>query len=308
MLANFFSKSKPINFILIIVLFLGYYIIDLFSGSIRPINLDRVVHVLLVFVLFLVLFFLYNFIITKNKLTHDNSYAFLLFVLSLGSIQEVVLEYKSIGIYIVLFLLLRRIYSLRTLKSAYEKLFDSGFWLGVLFLFSPYYLLYLVLIYLAVFLFFKVTFRTILIPIIGLVTPVFLYFTYLFWFDDLITFYKLFEITIVTDFSFYTTSYYSVFLTILGFFSLSSILLISRNIFSVSNKFKRSWVLLLVHLVVAIAFIALVNVKSGIELIAVLIPATIIIANWLQTVERKLIINIVLLLFLALSFGLRFIV
>jgi len=308
MLANFFSKSKPINFILIIVLFLGYYIIDLFSGSIRPINLDRIVHVLLVFVLFLVLFFLYNFIITKNKLTHDNSYAFLLFVLSLGSIHEVVLEYKSIGIYIVLFLLLRRIYSLRTLKSAYEKLFDSGFWLGVLFLFSPYYLLYLVLIYLAVFLFFKVTFRTILIPIIGLVTPVFLYFTYLFWFDDLITFYKLFEITIVTDFSFYTTSYYSVFLTILGFFSLSSILLISRNIFSVSNKFKRSWVLLLVHLVVAIAFIALVNVKSGIELIAVLIPATIIIANWLQTVERKLIINIVLLLFLALSFGLRFIV
>jgi len=308
MLANFFSKSKPINFILIIVLFLGYYIIDLFSGSIRPINLDRIVHVLLVFVLFLVLFFLYNFIITKNKLTHDNSYAFLLFVLSLGSIHEVVLEYKSIGIYIVLFLLLRRIYSLRTLKSAYEKLFDSGFWLGVLFLFSPYYLLYLVLIYLAVFLFFKVTFRTILIPIIGLVTPVFLYFTYLFWFDDLITFYKLFEITIVTDFSFYTTSYYSVFLTILGFFSLTSILLISGNIFSVSNKFKRSWVLLLAHLVVAIAFIALVNVKSGIELIAVLIPATIIIANWLQTVERKLIINIVLLLFLALSFGLQFIV
>ena len=195
MLANFFGKSKPVNFILITVLFFIYYLLDFIVVKKAEINLGDFYKFLLVTPLFLLLFFLFNFIISKNKLTRANSYAFLLFLIGLGFLNAFIIETSIVFTFLLLFLFFRRVYSLRTLKIVYQKLFDSGFWLGVLFLISPFYLLYIGLLYAAVFFFAKITIRTVLIPVVGFITPVFLYFTYLFWINDLATFYQLFDTT-----------------------------------------------------------------------------------------------------------------
>ena len=308
MLANFFGKSKPVNFIIIIVLFFMYYVLDFIVVQNFEIYLDYFSKFLLTFPLFLGLFFLFNFVISKNNLTRDDSYGFLLFVIGLGFLETVVLDYEIVLTYLLLFLFFRRLYSLRTLKIVYQKLFDAGLWLGVLALISPSYVLYLILLYAAIYLFTKITIRTVLIPVIGLVTPFFLYFTYLFWNDDLATFNQLFDVVLMIDISFYLTSYYAIFLMLFLVFTAVSILLRTGNIMSVSNRFKKSWVLLLLHLVIAIVFIAFVDKKNGIELISFLIPTTIIIANWICTLQKKLIINIVLMVFLLLSFAIHFIV
>ena len=304
MLANFFSKSKPVNFILIIVLFFIYYVLDNFIYRSATINLD----VLVVIPLYLGVFFLYNFIIAKNRLTKDDSYAFLLFVIGLGCLPLLNVAYVLLVKYILLLLFLRRIYSLRTLKSIYEKLFDSGLWLGVLFLVSPEYILYLFLLFAAVLLFIKLTFRTVVVPILGFLTPIFLFFTYHFYVDTLDDFYQLFNIGFTLDFSAYNSSFYAITLLTFGLVTFISILLRSGRIFSVSNRFKRSWSLLLLHLLVSLVSLFLIDAKDGTELIAVLIPSTILIANWIQSVERKLIVNLVLLLFLVISVAVHFIV
>lgn len=303
MLANFFSKSKPVNFILIIVLFLIYYVLDSFVYRSVAINLE----VFIIIPLFLGLFFLYNFIITKNRLTKDDSYAFLLFVIGLGCLPQLNVAYVVLVKYIILFLFLRRIYSLRTLNSVYEKLFDSGLWLGVLFLLSPENVLYLVLLFVAVLLFVKITFRTVVIPVLGFLTPIFLFFTYHFYSDTLADFYQLFEIVLTLDFYIYNASFYVISITTFGMITFISILLRSGRIFSVSNRFKRSWILLMLHLLIAVTSLLLVDTKDGTELVAILIPSTILIANWIQSVERKIIVNIVLLVFLVISFGIHFI-
>lgn len=304
MLANFFSKSKPVNFILIIVLFFIYYVLDNFIYRSATINLD----VLAVIPLYLGVFFLYNFIIAKNRLTKDDSYAFLLFIIGLGCLPLLNVAYVLLVKYILLLLFLRRIYSLRTLKSIYEKLFDSGLWLGVLFLVSPEYILYLFLLFAAVLLFIKLTFRTVVVPILGFLTPIFLFFTYHFYVDTLDDFYQLFNIGFTLNFSIYSFGFYAVTLSTFGLVTFISILLRSGRIFSVSNRFKRSWSLLLLHLLVSLVSLFLIDAKDGTELIAVLIPSTILIANWIQSVERKLIVNLVLLLFLAISVAVHFIV
>lgn len=308
MLANFFGKSKPVNFIIIIVLFFTYYILDFIVVKSLEINLGGVFNFLLTFPLFLGLFFLFNFIISKNKLTRDNSYAFLLFVIGLGFLESIILEYSTVIVYLLLFLFFRRVYSLRTLKFVYQKLFDSGLWLGVLYIISPSYLLYSLLLYTAILFFFKISFRTVLIPLLGFSITLFLYFTYLFWIDDVTTFYQLFDAVFNIDFSFYQTSYYQLFLITFALFTVVSIVLKTGKILSVSNKFKRSWVLLLMHLVVSIVFISLVEQKNGTELISFLIPSTIIIANWVQSIKKKLVINIILTVFILLSFAIHFIV
>jgi hypothetical protein len=303
MLANFFSKSKPVNFIIIIALFLIYYVLDTFIYRSTAINIKVVV----VIPLYLGIFFLYNFIISKNRLTKDDSYAFLLFVVGLGCLPLLNVSYVVLIKYSILFLFLRRIYSLRTLKLVYDKLFDSGLWLGVLFLTSPEYVLYLFLLFASVLLFVKITFRTMVIPIVGFLTPLFLFFTYHFYVDTLDDFYQLFDIGFTLDFNSYTSSFYASTLSVFGVVTLIAVLLKSGKIFSVSNRFKRSWILLLVHLLLALASLFLVEVRDGTELIAILIPSTILIANWIQSVERKLIVNIVLLLFLVISFAVHFI-
>lgn len=308
MLANFFGKSKPVNFIIIIVLFFMYYILDFIVVKNLEINLGDFSDFLLTFPLFLVLFFLFNFIISKNKLTRDNSYAFLLFVIGLGFLETIILSYSTVIVFLLLFLFFRRVYSLRTLKFVYQKLFDSGLWLGVLCIISPFYLLYALLLYAAVFFFLKISFRTVLIPFLGFSTTLFLYFTYLFWIDDITTFYQLFDAVFNLDLSFYQNSYYELFLTTFALFTVVSIVLRTRKILLVSNKFKRSWILLLLHLVISIVFISLVEKKNGTELIAFLIPSTIIIANWMQLIRKKLVINIILTVFILLSFAIHFIV
>ncbi len=308
MLANFFGKSKPVNFIIIIALFFTYYVLDFTVVKRLEINLGDFSKFLLTFPLFFGLFFLFNFIISKNKLTRDNSYAFLLFVIGLGFLKTVILEYFTVVVYLLLFLFFRRVYSLRTLKFVYQKLFDSGLWLGILCIISPFYLLYSLLLYAAVYFFIKISFRTFLIPLLGFSTTLFLYFTYLFWIDDLTAFYQLFNIVFDIDFSFYYSSYYQLFLITFALFTLISILLKTGKILSVSDKFKRSWVLLLLHLAISFVFISLIENKNGTELIAFLIPSTIIIANWVQSIKKKLVINIILAVFLLLSFAIHFIV
>jgi len=281
---------------------------SIFTPINEGVNLTKLVDVVVTFLLFLVLFFLYNFLLSKNGLTQDNSYAFLLFIIGIGCIPKVILDYKIVGVYILLFFCLRKIYSLRTLKSVYQKLFDSGFWIGVLLLFSPYYSVYIILLYTSALLFLKITVRTLLIPVLGVAIPIFIYFTYLFWNDDIATFYQLFEFNLTIDFSYYDTSFYSIISTAFGILTLGAILLKSGSIFSVSNKFKRIWALLLVHLIIAIGFISLIEIKNGTELISVLIPATFIITNWLQSIDKKWFINAILILLLALSFAIHFIV
>lgn len=308
MLANFFGKSKPVNFILIIVLFFLYYVFDFIVVQNFEMSLGYFSNFLLTFTMFLALFFLFNFVISKNKLTRDDSYGFLLFVIGLGFLETVVLEYKTVLVYIILFLFFRRMYSLRTLKIVYQKLFDAGLWLGILVLVSPSYLLYLILLYAAIYLFAKITIRTVLIPILGLITPFILYFTYLFWNDDLATFYQLFDVVFMVDIGFYLTNYYGIFLSIFLVFTALSILFRTGGIMFVSNRFKKSWVLLLLHLVIAIVFIAFVDKKNGTELISFLIPTSIIIANWIHTIEKKGVANAILMLFLLLSFAIHFIV
>lgn len=308
MLANFFGKSKPVNFILIAALFLVYYFIavlklDSFRFS-EGFFLSKMGNLFL----FLMLFFFYNFILGKNRLTRDNSYAFLIFIVFFGVFLESMLNFKMLILHFFLLLFFRKIYSFRSLKSILAKLFDSGLWLGVAFILEPFTVVYFCLLYMAIFIFYEITIRTILIPVLAFSIPVFLYFTYCFFTDSNEAFYSLFDFITTYDFSVYSTLFYTLSFSIFSFFILISILIRSPKVFSVNNRFRRSWVLVLIHLLCAIVFVIILKTRNGSELIAVSIPASIIIANWLQIIERKWLTNVVLLFLLVYSFAIHFII
>lgn len=306
MLANFLGKSKPVNFLLITVLFVLYTI--LFFATTNSGNIPRVSVVIGCFVMMFVFFGIFNFIVSKNRLTLDNSFGFLFFVISLGFIPAIIIEYKLLFINLILLMFLRKTYSLRSPTFVFQKLYDSGLWIGVAFLLEPMSLIFVFLLYAAIYLFVELHIRVVLIPLLGIATPIFLFFTYCLYVDQIQLFYNLFDLKVSFDYLFYTTNYYKLTISLFGAFVFFSVASRSLKIFSVSNRFKRIWSLLLLHLILSVLLVLLLETHNGTELLVVCVPVSIIIANWVQHIQRKWLANLVLLTLLGLSFAVHFIV
>lgn len=295
MLANFFGKSKPINFIVIIILFIFLFLSTIFSSFF----VDGFTGAALLksggfLILFLTIFFFYDFIVSKNALTFDNTYAFFIFTLFLIFFLPTFSLYKELALFILHLLFLRKTYSLKSNKEVLKKLFDSGFWLGISFIVAPFSIVFFTLIYAAVFYHQKITIHTLLVPIIGFIVPLILFFTYCFWYNQTIDFTALFDLNIGSNITFYTKNSTIWLMSLLFLLTLVSLFLKSPKTLSVNNSFKKNWILLIINTLVAVSFIYLVEGKNGSELIFLLFPVSIIIANGIEAIENKLIKNVML--------------
>lgn len=283
MLANFFGKSKPVNFIFILGLFFGYSFLAFYNHqtNFSFIKIGGIITA------FLIVFFLYNFIVLKNNLTFDNSYAFLLFVFYLGFFPSIFFDLKTLLIFILILFGSRKIYSLKSESSVFQKLFDAGFWLGITYIVEPFSVVYFVLLYSAIYLYGKLAIQTLIIPIVGFVTPLILYFTYNFGNDTLSNFSELFYWVTTYDFSELNKNYYKIPGLIILFLGIISLIIKTPKALSINNSFKRSWLLLILNLLIGVTFILFVNERNGSETVFVLFPLSIIIANGLELIEKK---------------------
>jgi hypothetical protein len=307
MLANFLGKSKPINFIILLSLFTCLFLCASFSQfSAQNFNLFSLLKIAGFLGFYFSVFFFYNFIVSKNNLTFDNFYAFFIFTILLSYFLPIIISFKSLITLLLYTLFLRKIYSLKSHKKTLKKLFDSGFWLGVLFLINPFTAIFSILIYSAIFLHQKAIIHNLLTPIIGFLIPGILYCTHCLWFDQLYLFTNLFYFEIPASLSFYAdTAFYWTTISILGL-SLLSLIVKSPKALSINNSFKKSWLLLMLNLSVGVLFALIVPNKNGVELLFLALPATIIIANGIELIASKFIKNLFFIVLLASAFGFPF--
>tara|TARA_R110002073_G_scaffold216229_2_gene376477 strand:+ start:42408 stop:43334 length:927 start_codon:yes stop_codon:yes gene_type:complete len=298
MLANFFGKSNPANFIILFLIFLGFYVANFLTAfSLDLFTIDVLIHELIIVGLFVLLFFIFNFILSKNKLTLYNSYGFLFFVLLLGIFPFTMMDRDVLIVNVVLLIFLRRVYSLRTPKSVLKKMFDSGFWLAILFILSPFTLIYGLFLYASILLFQKLNFRTFLIPLVGFLVPMLCYFTYCFWFDNVDGFLELFSWYTDYNFQFYTSIEIVAPLIFLGLIALISIILKTPKVFLISGNYRKFWTLTLLNLIVAIGLVVFTKNKTGAELLCVFFPLTIVLTNWIEGITKRFYQDVILAVF-----------
>ena len=297
MLANFLNKSKPINFIGLLVFFVISFLITVFET-------EKVLENLLLLLVFLVIFFFFNFIVSKNKLTFDNSIAFYLFTLLSICFLTELLALKTLASLLIYYLFLRKIYSLRTPVKTIQKLFDSSFWLGILFILEPFSVFLFIVLFIGVLLHQKITIQTIFTPFLGFLTPVFICFTYFFWFERTDEFLKL--ISFNFDFTFYQNQKIVWFITFAFMAALLCAFVKSVKTISVSNTFRKSWALILTNFVVSIFIILSLPDKNGSELFFILFPVAVILANGIEQIKKKWIKDIIFYSFLLGSIFFRF--
>ena len=153
MISSIFEKTKPINFIIVLVfLFLFYwtvqfYLLDYTFSDIEIVPSTLVLSILLFSV------FVVDFIVKRNKLTGSSSFAILFFTLLFVVFPETLGDSKAVFTSFFLLLSMRRLLSIKSLKNIKLKIFDAGLWICISSIFYEWAILYLLLVFAAIYIY-----------------------------------------------------------------------------------------------------------------------------------------------------------
>ena len=153
MISSIFEKTKPFNFIILLVfLFFFYWSVQfyLFNFTIATIEIAPSI-VVLTTLLFSV--FVVDFVVKRNKLTKSNSFAILYFTLLFVVFPETLRDNKAVFTSFFLLLAMRRLLSIKSLKNSKLKIFDAGLWICVSSLFYEWAIIYLLLVFAAIYIY-----------------------------------------------------------------------------------------------------------------------------------------------------------
>ncbi|NEV92875.1 hypothetical protein G3567_01780 [Psychroflexus sp. YR1-1] len=184
MLTRLFSHSKPIAYAILSILFAIAFCIENFFSTPIDLSTALVFGKLGILLVFLLLVFLLNFIVKRNKIHQQHTYAASSFVLLIIAFPEVLRSSEFVISYFFLLLSLRRILSLKTNTNIKQKIFDASLLLSISIAFDPFHWLFLLVIYFGVTLYASQNYRHFIIPIAGLAIGVILHISYFLIFEN----------------------------------------------------------------------------------------------------------------------------
>jgi len=114
--------------------------------------------------------FLLDFIVKRNKITAPNSFAILFYALLIIVFPETMADSNAIFCSFFLLLGSRRLISIRSLKNIQLKIFDATLWVVVSSLFYEWAIIYLILVFLAIYIYEPKNFRNWMVPFAGVFT------------------------------------------------------------------------------------------------------------------------------------------
>jgi len=143
-----------------------------------------------------------------------------------------------------------------------------------------------ILVYAAIVVFRKIDWRNFVIPLIGIITPIFLSYAYLLAFDDLERFYNLWIWEFDLSSQAYNSGHFLFPLVLIGIVALIAIIPTTKRSLLAKIDFKATWTLLIVHLVISLIVVIIAPEKNGSELIFLFFPLSVLFANYLQVISR----------------------
>ena len=287
MLTSFFSKSKPVIFLTVVLFMAVFYI----SANLKPVFQQFEIYTILtklaVLVSFLLSAMVLNFIAKKNELTKRSGYKILIFAVCSVSFLAILTDNQVIAANLCVLLALRRIISLRSRKDIALKIFDATFWICVASLFYFWSILFLFIVYCGI-LFHAVNyFKNWLIPLVAIfivflmVTAYHLmfndaFYTWAAWFQQSSFKFEnyqnlniLIPISIILALTFWTLSHY------FKLFKKSGI------------RSRPTYMLVIITLVISIFVAILSPVKDGSEWLFFFVPFSIITSNYFESKKEK---------------------
>ncbi|WP_028870606.1 DUF6427 family protein [Psychroserpens burtonensis] len=287
MISNFFSKSKPIHYIVASVILLLIFVLsrlNVFSENSNVIVFAEQIGLLLITLLSV---FVFDFLVTRNGLTKKNSYSIILFVVFFAILPQTLLNTRLLFANLFILLALRRLVSLRSQKEIKKKLFDASIWIAVATLFYFWSSVFFIMIISALLLYVITDVKNYLIPFVGVATVAVIVVSYLVVFDKDIIDYTVGIFDFSLDFSALNTKRLIVGSTLLFSVGLWSLFYYIKNINSQMKNNKPSFKLIILSLILGLFIVAVAPSKNGSEFIFLFAPLAIIITNYVEVIPEK---------------------
>ena len=285
MITSIFSKSKPINIILIVVFIGLLFIISNYSSLF--IDLNSVINGFAKLIIAIFSVFILDFIISKNTLTKKNSYAIMTCGLLFALFPEV-LKYSDLLVSNLFILFaLRRIISLQTRISIKKKLFDAAFWIAFATLFYFWAVLFFAILLVALIYHAQNDIKNIIVPFVGVLTVAILLLSYNIIYYDVFLRDSNFNLNASIDYTAYNskeniarlTAIFVAFIWILVYFF--------KTISDKNKKLKPSYFLVAWSAIIAVLIAIISPVKNGSEFLFLLAPFSILMANYLELISER---------------------
>lgn len=302
MISSIFGKTKPINYIIVLIFLFVFYWIAIFLLFSIPYNPDHFLGQALILTVLIFHIFIINFVVKRNKITGNHSFTPLFFTLLIVLFPEIVLDKNSILCTFFILLAVRRLLSIRSLKEIKLKLFDATFWIVISSLFYDWALLYLLLVFVTIYFYQPKNIRNWLVPFIAIITVFSITFGILTFFDQQPFFadHYTFSIGMTAD---YILKWESS-LRLLSYVIITLILIIitfiklSKSGLGRINTMRLVTVFFLIGLV--ITFITSTNEITPILL--TFFPAAVFMSHYIESIKRYTIKEIVLFTALFIPF------
>lgn len=286
MLTSFFSKSTPINFVVIAVYMVVFYVMATLQQGFEPTaaNILKEVIVLLLFILSSVLI---DFIAKRNEVTSRNAYKTILFAAFACMLFRVLQNNDVIISNFFVLLALRRVISLKSQRETKKKIFDATLWICVASLFYFWAILFMGVVFFGIIIHVSHHIKNWLVPVLAFLTVLSLvtclnlainesFYSFSDWFQES-----------NFDFSLYRDLTVLIPVSFLLALSLWSLFFYMGIIQRASSMLKSSLMLFLLNFFLAIGVAVLAPTKDSSELIFFLAPLAIIVTNYFQLLNDK---------------------
>lgn len=286
MLTSFFGKSNPVNYLIAgIFIFIAYMFSAILMKNSELTFMLFAEHLLFIGISAFIMLLL-DFIIRKNMLTKNNTYAIFFFTCFLITLPGIFLEKDILISTIFLLLAFRRILSLRSDKNTEKKILDASLWITLASFFSFWSVLFFVILLLAIIRKQNTTLKYLFIPAAGFI-GVFVMHTALYFvlYDSFEWFYH-WKSPLNFNFSEYNKLHVLIPVTVIITFIIWTGIARIIRLGVISKKERPNAVLVLFTLLVSIVIALLSPQKNGSELLFVLGPLAIIITNYVEQIEE----------------------
>ncbi len=164
MISIIFGKTKPINYIIVLSFLFVFYWYAHFSMFDRIYSLSQIFWQIFILAVLFFSVFVVNFIVKRNKVTGVNSFTILFYGLLMVVFPETLVDPNAILCSFFLLLATRRLISIRSLKDIKFKIFDATIWILVSSLFYDWALLFMILVFAAIYFYEPKNIRNWLVP------------------------------------------------------------------------------------------------------------------------------------------------
>jgi hypothetical protein len=302
MITTIFKKSTPINYILVAVLMIVFFLLYQFNLKTVPFSYFQMGEKLGLLFVLLSTIFVTDFVTKKNGLSKDSGYTFFFGFLYIVFFPSILNEPKLLLANFFILLALRRLISLQTLKSPKEKIFDASLWIFVATLFHFWSILFILLVFISIFFHVSRDYRNWVLPFIAFFSIVIIFVLSALIFDKSLISNLLSNISCNYQIDYFENNFQnialSLYVTIAIFFLASMVMTLSHRPLILNSSYKKLFAWFFIGIII---YIISPNKNNGL-LLFTFAPLAILSSSHIEYIQIKWQKEIVLFLVMLCSF------